>query len=108
MSDFDDLMSQGFSEAASILGPSGSATPSQISFNGQTANCVLGDFTSGRMMLPAGYQFDFDQDCVLAQTDFSRLGIIYESEVEVDGTTLRVVKWEIDGPLVTLFLRAIR
>jgi len=108
MSDFDDLMLQGFSDAASILGPAGQSTPSQIAFNGQAADCVSGALTSGRMMLPAGYQFEYDQDCVLSATDFARLGFGYEDEVAVDGTTLRVHKWEFDGPLVTVYLKAPR
>lgn len=108
MSDFDDLMLQGFGESASILGPAGQSTPSQITFKGQTANCVLGAFTSGRMMLPAGYQFEFDQDCVLSATDLARLGFGYEDEVTVDGTVMRVQKWELDGSLVTVYLKAPR
>jgi len=108
MSDFSDLMLAGFSDAASVLGPAGSSMPSQIAFNGMTADCISSPLTSGRMMLAVGYQLDYDQDCVLTQADFTRLGMTYEDEPTINGQTLRLIKWEFNGPLVTLFLRAQR
>jgi hypothetical protein len=108
MSDFDDLMSAGFGEAKGVLGPSGSSTPSQISFNGVTADCVTSSLTSGRTMLPAGYQLDYDQDCIITKDDFDRLAMTNEDEPTIDGQVLRLHKWEFDGPLVTLFLKAVR
>lgn len=108
----EDEAKAGFEEAFdTVRAGSGSEQggPATLTFGGVAIPAVLGTFGEALVMQNGGYQPDLVEQVVVKMSDFATLsGIENQSEVSVDGRTLRVVRLDREPPFVTISLKAVR
>lgn len=110
MSFLSDQVSAGFSQAFDLtreLVPGESGNPITVTFGSLSAPGVRSELTEGHDMLPGGYRLEFDAQITMRYADFKSLGIVFESEIQADGRTLRVKKISHQMPFVILHLVSI-
>lgn len=79
-----------------------------ITFDGKSAKCVTSQLTASNDIQPSGYQAMFSEEARMRLEDFERLGIKFQSEVDIDGTAVRVTQIITQAFLAILEIKATR
>lgn len=100
MSDFTDLLEEGFAEMAGQAG-------STLRFNGLTATVVASNALESRELRDAGLWEEGARIVEMLRTDFTRLKLIDRAHLELDGRRMQLFTIEQDAadPCVRLHLK---